>query len=124
MAEMPPMNGLYNIQAEQDCGYTVYQTVRRLPPPREFDDESAGIASQVRRVVESFLKKGGYPQFNEIMEEVFGQDSIGEFPSDRTMCFFVGDLDVFTPSLFGSSRKRFSRNSHCGDFVPSLRKSR
>jgi hypothetical protein len=103
---MPPMNGMYNIQEEPRSGYTYYRTVRRLPSPSRFGREREEIAELLRRVISGYLEDNGSPEYNEILEPVFDDDSIGESPPDRTMCFFVGDLDVFTPGFIRLLRER------------------
>jgi hypothetical protein len=99
MPKMPPMGGLYNIQVEPDCPYACHRTARRLPPLARFGHECGGMADRLKRAVGSYLRKNGFPEFNEILEPVFGQFAIGEYPSDRTMCFFVEDLGAFTPAF-------------------------
>jgi hypothetical protein len=94
------MNGMYNVPEDPDSGYTHYQTVRRLPSFRRFKEECAGLADRLRQTVRSFLKANGIPDYNEVLQEVFGRFAVGESPSDRTMCFFVGDLNAFTPEFF------------------------
>jgi hypothetical protein len=99
MSKMPPMNGMYNIHADEPDGYIHYQTVAKLPLFSVFEDECEGIAGLLRNEISGFLKKQRSPEYTVALEEVFGEYAIGEFPSDRTMCFFVSDLDAFTPEF-------------------------
>lgn len=99
MAAMPPMTGVYNIPAEPDSPYVHHQTVRRLPSMKRFQSECSGITKRLEKITRRYLRDGGFPTHNEILEEVFGEYAIGEYPSDRTLCFFVGDLDAFTPAF-------------------------
>ncbi len=96
------MDGVYNVPSDPDERYTVYQTVVELPPQEAFYRESNEIASALRLTIAEFLRTRNLPETNEILAEVFGNDSIGEFPSDRTMCFYIGDLDAFSPELFST----------------------
>ncbi len=96
------MDGVYNVPSDPDERYTVYQTVAELPPQEAFYRESNEIASALRLTIAEFLRTRNLPETNEILAEVFGNDSIGEFPSDRTMCFYIGDLDAFSPELFST----------------------
>ncbi len=99
----PPSDG-WRLQRpfRSDEPYTVYQTVAELPPQEAFYRESNEIASALRLTIAEFLRTRNLPETNEILAEVFGNDSIGEFPSDRTMCFYIGDLDAFSPELFSA----------------------
>ena len=99
MAQMPRMDGLYNIPEDPETGYTYYRTVRRLPSQRRFVAERSALATRLRSSVAGFLSARRIPSHNEVLDEVFGQFSVGEYPSDRTMCFFVGDLRAFTPEF-------------------------
>ena len=99
MAAMPPMTGVYNIPVEPGSPYIHHQTVRRLPSMKRFYSERSGIAERLRQVIGGYLDDGGFPTHNEILQEVFGRYAVGDYPSDRTMCFFVGDLDAFTPDF-------------------------
>lgn len=102
MRKPPPMDGVYNVPADPDEPYTVYQTVAELPPQEVFYRESEEIASTLRWTIAEFLRTRNIPDYNEILAEVFGNYSIGEFPSDRTMCFYIGDLNAFSPELFST----------------------
>src|SRR5262245_40328825 len=99
MPELPPMNGVYNMAADEPDGYIHYQTVPKLPSYSKFEDECIGLAKRLRKEIESHLKKKKIPEYNAVLDDVFGHFAIGEFPSDRTMCFFVNELDVFTPEF-------------------------
>jgi hypothetical protein len=99
MSKMPPMDGLYNIEEDPTTGYTYHRTASRLPTPERFDEECGELANLLRCVVSDFLKGGNFPEYNDVLDAVFEKYSVGEFPSDRTMCFFVGDLDAFTPAF-------------------------
>jgi len=99
MPQMPRMDGLYNIPEDPEAGYTYRRTVRRLPSHRRFLSERSAVAARLRDSVAGLLSARGFPSHNEILEEVFGQFSVGEYPSDRTMCFFVGDLRAFVPDF-------------------------
>ncbi|MGC3972250.1 MAG: hypothetical protein QM775_34400 [Pirellulales bacterium] len=98
MNKHPPMTGFYNIKPDSDESvYEYHLTVKKLPSQRKFLEERAAIAQRLLDVVERFLFDRSIPQYNEILAETFGKDAIGEYCDDRTMCFFVGDLDAFTP---------------------------
>lgn len=96
MLSVPPMNGIYNISPDANEPYQSYQSVSKLPPNREFHRETRAIAACLRERIQRYLLERSFPKYNEILETIFDENSIGEFPSDRTMCFFVGDLDAFT----------------------------
>ncbi len=106
MAAMPPMTGVYNIPVEPGSPYIHHQTVRRLPSMKRFYSERSGIAERLRQVIGGYLDDGGFPTHNEILQEVFGRYAVGDYPSDRTMCFFVGDLDAFTPDFIRVLQER------------------
>ena len=99
------MNGMYNIKNETE-GCTYYQTVRRLPSMSRFYEECGEIADLLRRVIGGYLEDAGFPEYNETLEPVFDKDCVGEFPSDRTMCFFLNDLDAFTPDFIRLLQER------------------
>ena len=96
------MDGVYNVPSDPDEPYTFYQTVAELPSQDAFYRESEEIASALRLTITEFLRTQNIPEYNEILAEVFGNYSIGEFPSDRTMCFYIGDLNAFSPELFST----------------------
>jgi hypothetical protein len=104
------MNGLYNIRKERGSLYTHYKTVARLPAKEQYEIECAGLAIALRKQIERFLDDGGFPKHNEVLGEIFGEYAIGEFPSDRTMCFFVGDLDAFSPAFLRMLQERVLRH--------------
>jgi hypothetical protein len=93
------MDGLYNVPEDPESGYVYYRTVRRLPSRRRFLAERSEIAARLRRSVAAFLSDSDIPSHNEVLEAVFDRFSVGENPSDRTMCFFVGELRAFTPDF-------------------------
>jgi hypothetical protein len=97
-SSLPPMTGLYNIQPSGDP-YEHHQSVPKLPPISTFEPECISIANALRIAIDRYLKSHAFPTHSDLLEEIFGRDSIGEFPSDRTMCFFVDHLDVFTPEF-------------------------
>ncbi len=99
------MNGVYNVPSDPDEPYTYYQTVPELPSQDSFYRESNELASTLRLTITEFLRKQRIPEYNEILAEVFGRYSIGEFPSDRTMCFYIGDLNAFSPDLFSTLQR-------------------
>lgn len=105
MPKLPPMDGVYNVPSDPDEPYTFYQTVAELPSQDAFYRESEEIASALRLTITEFLRTQNIPKYNEILAEVFGGDSIGEFPSDRTMCFYIGDLNAFSPELFSTLQR-------------------
>jgi hypothetical protein len=94
----PPMTGLYNIQPDGDP-YDHHYSVADLPPISEFGTECEEIAKSLRAAIGKYLTDRRLPSHNDLLEEIFGRHSIGEYPSDRTMCFFVDHLDVFTPDF-------------------------
>lgn len=106
MAAMPPMTGVYSIPAEPGSSYIHHQTVRRLPSMKRFELERSGIAERLEQVIRDYLDHGAFPTHNEILEEVFGESSIEDYPLDRTNCFFVGDLDAFTPEFIEILQER------------------
>src|SRR5664279_5558508 len=85
MSTMPPMDGLYNIQEDDDPGYKYYRTVNRLPSLPTFGKECNGIADLLRKVTSGYLEDADFPKYNESLAPVFGDSAIGEFPPDRTM---------------------------------------
>jgi len=99
------MIGVYNVPSDPDSPYTYYQTVPELPSQDSFYRESNELASTLRLTIIEFLRKQRIPEYNEILAEVFGSYSIGEFPSDRTMCFYIGDLNAFSPDLFSTLQR-------------------
>lgn len=100
------MDGVYNVPSDPDEPYTFYQTVAELPSQDAFYRESEELASALRLTITEFLRTQNIPEYNEILAEVFGNHSIGEFPSDRTMCFYIGDLDAFLPELFSTLQQK------------------
>jgi hypothetical protein len=92
------MTGLYNIEPDGDP-YEHHQSVPKLPPISTFDPECNAIAAALRDATDRYLRSHAFPTQNDLLEEIFGRHSTGEFPSDRTMCFFVDHLDVFTPEF-------------------------
>lgn len=65
-----------------------------------FEYECAGIADRLRAVIECFLERIGAPECNEVLEYVLGRYAIGEYPSERSMGFFVEYLEAFSPDFF------------------------
>ncbi len=100
------MDGLYNVPADPDEPYTYYQTVAKLPSEESFYRESQELAVLLRNEIAAFLNERFIPEYNEILADVFGEYAIGQFPSDRTMCFFVGDLNAFVPDFVVMLQKR------------------
>lgn len=99
------MNGVYNVPSDPGTPYPCYRTVAELPSHNEFIRESETLASELRVAIVKFLNFHGTPEYNEILEAVFGQYHIGEYPSDRTMSFFIGSLDAFVPELIAMFQK-------------------
>src|SRR6516165_9948139 len=97
MAPMPPMDGLYNIPADPAWPHQFYHSVPK--PPQQDDKESIKIAKLLTKVIQGFLSANKFPICNEILEEVFGEYAVGEFPDDRTLSFDISNLDVFTPAV-------------------------
>ncbi|MCE3018581.1 MAG: hypothetical protein LW870_22225 [Pirellula sp.] len=106
MPKLPPMDGQYNVPADPNEPYTYYQSVPKLPPQKSFYRESNELASVLRNEIADFLSRHCIPEFNEILSPVFGNYAIGESPSDRTMCFNIGDLNAFVPELVLTLQKR------------------
>jgi len=100
------MDGQYNVPADPNEPYTYYQSVPKLPPQKSFYRESNELASVLRNEIADFLSRHCIPEFNEILSPVFGNYAIGESPSDRTMCFYIGDLNAFVPELVLTLQKR------------------
>lgn len=99
------MDGVYNVPSHPDSPYTCYQTVAKLPPHSVFVRESEALVSELRVAITKLLHHQRIPEYNEILEAVFGPYSIGEYPSDRTMSFFIGSLDAFVPELIAIFQK-------------------
>lgn len=93
------MDGVYNVPSSPTSPYTFYQTVAKLPSHSEFVRESKTLVSELRVAISKFLNHHRIPEHNEILEAVFGDYAIGEYPSDRTMSFFMGSLDAFVPEI-------------------------
>ena len=56
-----------------------------------------GLVKLLRSSVNRFLKRQQIPKYTDTLDEVFGEHAIGEFPSDRTMSFYLNWLKAFTP---------------------------
>src|SRR5436305_767302 len=64
-----------------------------------FTAEREGLAGLLDEVIRSYLADAGVPAVNDRGAYVFGEQSIGRYPSAREMRFFLDDLAALTPEL-------------------------
>src|SRR5438067_2396807 len=74
-----------------------------------FEREREKIFLRLDEEIRAALSEDRIPDVTESFQQVFGDQSIGEFPDTREMRFFIEDVAAFTPGLISRLRYLVSK---------------
>lgn len=78
------------------------------------------LALRLDEVLRKYLSDTATPDVTDALREVYDEDSIGKFPQQREMRFFLGDVNCFTPELANRLHRLVSREFPKWTVVPQF----
>lgn len=78
------------------------------------------LALRLDEVLRRYLSDTAAPDVTDALREVYDEDSIGRFPQQREMRFFLGDVNCFTPELANRLHRLVSKEFPKWSVVPQF----